>query len=63
MLAASVTAEASYLLAGKFLLGIFGTELIFLKRLEGVIKSGEVSEIIIVFTLLTEGPAGVDKTV
>jgi hypothetical protein len=63
MLAASVTTEARCLLAVKFLLGIFGTGLIFLKRLEGVITSDEVSENIIVFRLLVEGPAGVDKTV
>jgi hypothetical protein len=45
------------------LLSIFGTGLIFLKRLEAVITSGEVPENIIVFRLLVEGPAGVDKTV
>jgi hypothetical protein len=31
--------------------------------MEGVITSGEVPENIIVFRLLDEGPAGVDKTV
>jgi hypothetical protein len=62
MLAASVRTEASCLLAVKFLLGIFGTGLIFLKRLEGEITSREVSENVIVFTLL-EGPAEEDKTV
>jgi hypothetical protein len=61
--AASVRTEVSCLLAVEFLLGIFGTGLNFLKRLEAVITSGDVSENMILFRLLLEGLGGVDKTV
>jgi hypothetical protein len=43
------------------LLGVFGTGL-NLKSLEGVTYSGEVSEGIVIFRILREGPAEVGNT-